>query len=389
MTPSATNLLALALATTGPLSAVGFRLPNQDPEAIARGNAFTATADNPSALYYNPAGITQLEGQHLSIGVYAISAGAEFTSPLGTAATDTSFQFAPQIYYVNSPEDSPFSYGVGVFAPYGLGLDYGRATPFPTAAIEGELLFATVNPTVAYQINPDLSLGFGLALNYSEISFTRSLGIAPGDFTFAGDDMSVGFNAGALWQPVDQWSFGLNFRSSSEMTYRGTSTALGGVNPTQARIHFPMNLAAGVSYRPTDKWNIEVGVDWTDWDSVDLAVLQGTAFGDVPFPFNYESGFMYQLGVTRQLENGYFASAGYIYSDNSAPDLTFTPLNPDSNLHLWSLGFGRKLEQTGWAFSYTLAYNGGHDVIANLNPTVNGTYDTINHALNFSYQFSF
>ena len=36
----------------------GFRLPNQDPEAIARGNAFTATADNPSAIYYNPAGIT-------------------------------------------------------------------------------------------------------------------------------------------------------------------------------------------------------------------------------------------------------------------------------------------------------------------------------------------
>src|SRR6266576_5722952 len=50
--------------------AVGFRLPNQDPEAIARGNAFVATADNPSAIYYNPAGITQLEGNNLRAGIY-------------------------------------------------------------------------------------------------------------------------------------------------------------------------------------------------------------------------------------------------------------------------------------------------------------------------------
>src|SRR5947207_3345244 len=46
--------------------AVGFRMPNQDPEGIARGNAFVATADNPSAIYYNPAGITQLEGDQLN-----------------------------------------------------------------------------------------------------------------------------------------------------------------------------------------------------------------------------------------------------------------------------------------------------------------------------------
>src|SRR5512141_2677713 len=61
--------------------AVGFRLPNQDPEAIARGNAFVATADNPSAIYYNPAGITQLEGNNLRAGIYFVSAGIDYTSP--------------------------------------------------------------------------------------------------------------------------------------------------------------------------------------------------------------------------------------------------------------------------------------------------------------------
>src|SRR5262245_56879978 len=52
-----------------PVFGIGFRIPNQDAEAIARGNAFVATADNPSAIYYNPAGITQLEGHNAQIGV--------------------------------------------------------------------------------------------------------------------------------------------------------------------------------------------------------------------------------------------------------------------------------------------------------------------------------
>src|SRR6478609_2901416 len=59
-------------------SAVGFRVPNQDPDGIARGNAFAATADNPSAIYYNPAGITQLEGQQIRVGIYSISTGIEY-----------------------------------------------------------------------------------------------------------------------------------------------------------------------------------------------------------------------------------------------------------------------------------------------------------------------
>jgi long-chain fatty acid transport protein len=108
-------------------SAVGFRVPNQDPDAIARGNAFAATADNPSAIYYNPAGITQLEGQQVRVGIYAISTGVEYTSPSGQhASPDSSFQPIPQIYYVNTLKDFPFSFGLGVYVPYGLSIDWGR-----------------------------------------------------------------------------------------------------------------------------------------------------------------------------------------------------------------------------------------------------------------------
>src|SRR5208283_1649638 len=88
-----------------------FRLPNQDPEAIARGNAFAATADDPAAIYYNPAGITQLDGQNASVGLYLISPGEKFTSTSGkTATANSDFEPVPQIYYVISPKDFPVSF---------------------------------------------------------------------------------------------------------------------------------------------------------------------------------------------------------------------------------------------------------------------------------------
>ena len=118
--------------------AVGLRLPNQDPEAIARGNAFAATADNPSAIYYNPAGITQLEGDQVRAGLYLISADTKYTSPTGAEAhTDTGFQVVPQLYYTHSFQDVPLSLGLGVYAPYGLGLDWGDNPPFGLIAQKG------------------------------------------------------------------------------------------------------------------------------------------------------------------------------------------------------------------------------------------------------------
>src|SRR5690349_1226436 len=90
------------MSLSGPaVYGVGFRLPNQDPVGIARGNAFAATADNPSAIYYNPAGITQLEGIQAQAGLYLISADTSYTSPSGVKAeTDASPQPVPQLYVV-------------------------------------------------------------------------------------------------------------------------------------------------------------------------------------------------------------------------------------------------------------------------------------------------
>jgi long-chain fatty acid transport protein len=377
--------------------AVGFRLPNQDPEGIARGNAFVATADNPSAIYYNPAGITQLEGHNFRVGLYLISAGTEYTSPTGQKAeTDSDFQPVPQIYYVFSPKDSDFSFGLGVYAPYGLSLDWGDNPPFRPLAQEGELLYATLNPVVAWQLYPTLSLAIGPTINYSDATLKRGIGLVAGDqFKVEGDGVAYGFNAGIRWQPHHQWAFGLNYRSATTVDYDGESSTT--PNPpfspktpsTSASIRFPQFIDVGVSYRPTELWNFEVNLDWTDWEDLDEIVFKGTVFGNVPFVLNYESSFMYEFGVTRQLGRGYAASVGYIFSENSSPDRNFNPIVPDSDLHLGSIGVSHRGKRWDWAAGYHFAYNGGREVTGSQPGLADGRYETLNHAFNFSVTFKF
>lgn len=375
--------------------AVAFRMPNQDPEAIARGNAFAATADNPSAIYYNPAGITQLHGHHLRLGAYLVSADTRFESTSGaTARTGSEFQPVPQLYYVLSPEESRLSFGMGLYAPYGLSLDWGKGSPLSTLAESGKLLYATFNPVVAWEIHPTLSIGAGPTINYAEAKLSRAIGLMPGDvFKFTGDGLDYGFNAGLLWKPHEQWAFGLNYRYLTTIEFQGESEAkpYAARTASSAEVRFPQFAVAGVSYRPTPDWNLEVNLDWTDWDNVNQIMFEGTSFGSVPFILNYRSSFMYEFGVTRKFANGYFVSGGYFFSENSSPDRNFNPIVPDGDLHLGSIGVGRRGVQWDWAVAYHFATNGGGREVRGSTPggLADGTYKTFNQAVNFALTFKF
>lgn len=90
--------------------ALGIRIADQDPFATARGNAFAATADNPSAIYYNPAGLTQLEGHHFRFGSYAISLNLQYTSPTGAQFdTKSRVDLVPQLYYAYGMKELPLA----------------------------------------------------------------------------------------------------------------------------------------------------------------------------------------------------------------------------------------------------------------------------------------
>ena len=327
-------------------------------------------------------------------GLYVISADTEYTSPSGQKAhTDATWQAVPQMYGVYSLKEMPFSFGLGLYCPYGLSLDWGGRTPIRDAAENGKLLYTTFNPVIAWKIHPALSVAVGPTINFSQATLANGFSpLNPNDkFKFKGDDNAIGFNAGLRWQPHQMLAFGLNYRSATTVNYDGYSqTRPSGPFPyypatkTTASVEFPQYVAVGVSFRPTENWNIEFDADWTDWDSVNEIVFKGTPIGNIPFILNYRSGWMYEAGVTRQLGGGYYASAGYIYAENSSPDKYFNPIVPDANLHLGSVGFGHRGKRWDWAIGYHFAYNPGREVTGAINPVVNGTYKTLNNAVNVS-----
>src|SRR5262245_13304238 len=82
-------LLALIVGAIVPAVAHGeaFRLLDHGAAATAQGAAFAAQADDPSAIHYNPAGMTQLERFQIYTGVNLVSGTTDFTNTLGQSAS--------------------------------------------------------------------------------------------------------------------------------------------------------------------------------------------------------------------------------------------------------------------------------------------------------------
>ena len=206
--------ISLLLAGATSARAAAFDLPDQDAFAIGRGMAVVATADNPSAIYYNPAGITQLEGNNLRAGIYAIDLDPSYKSPISGQTFDNQLKYhaIPQFYYTYGRKDWPVSFGLGLYSPFGLGVIWPQETGFRTVATEGKLFAETINPVVAIKLFPSLSIGGGVMVNYAKIKLMQ--GVTPsGDdsFEFDGDGWNVGYNLGVLWQPYEKISFGATF----------------------------------------------------------------------------------------------------------------------------------------------------------------------------------
>jgi long-chain fatty acid transport protein len=327
----------LALTSTG--WSLGSRIGNQDAEAVARGNAFAATADNPSAIYYNPAGIRQLPGWQFRMGSYITTVESEYRGPAGNTSTKDKYAMVPQLYATHTPKNSRFSFGLGVYSPFGLGTEWPRDSGFSTLSTQTKLAYIRVNPVIAMEILPGLSIGAGPTLNYSSVILKTALP-APGDeFSFDGNNYDIGYNAGILWQPHPQWSLGFSTHSSTSFDYDGAVkfTPAPGEQPASAELEFPAWYTWGVSYRPTPQWNLEFNLDYTDWSVLDTATIR-SAGGNIPLAFDWIPGFMYRFGATYDFGNGWSASAGYFYTENSVPDRTFRPAIPDTDLHTGSVG---------------------------------------------------
>jgi long-chain fatty acid transport protein len=370
-------------AGPGPVFGLGIALPDQDAFATARGNAFVATANDPAAVFYNPAGISQLEGANVSLGSYGLVYNDRYSGPGGSVNSKTQWSAAPQMFSTFSLPKCNLTFGFGTYSPFGLRMEWPNNAPFvPYGLQTGQLTYLTAAPVVAWQIVPMLSIAAGPTLNYSETELQTT------GFRLHGDATDAGYMLGALLHPSEKHFLGVTYHSATEMNYNGHETLGPATIPASADFHFPRSIAGGYSYRPNEKWNFEGDLNWTDWSR--LKTVPIVPVGPT-LAFNWAASVMLDFGVTRYLGSDWRISGGYMYSMNSVPNANFNPLVPDSDRHIFSLGVGKRCGRFSWDAAYQLAWGPSRSVEGDATDfgTADGKYEFLSHALtlNFGYHF--
>jgi long-chain fatty acid transport protein len=411
--PSPAGVLAVLVSGVSALSVLanGFRLGDQDAFATARGEAFVATADNASAVYYNPAGISQLEGLNFRAGAYGIYFDPTYTPPppanSNTFHIEHQWAGVPQFFSSYSLQEWPVSFGLGVYSPFGGNVSWPQDTGFRSVALSGSLTYVTINPVVAFRLAPGLSIAGGVMVNYTDLEMEQGLRpFSPGPlvnyFRFDGDGWSAGYNLGLLWQPQEKVSLGVTFRSPAKVTLEGQTefAQQPGIQDTErsakANFEFPLTTVFGISYRPTRKWNLEFDAHYTDWSSFGKTTIYQSPAPPPPVQPNvdvtldWQSSWMYGFGVTRYFDNGWHVSAGYLFSETSVPDAYYSPLAVDLDRHFFSVGAGFRGKRYSFDVAYQLGY-GPERTVSGSSPSsspakltgerADGTYDFISHAV--------
>ncbi|MBP2668397.1 MAG: rane protein involved in aromatic hydrocarbon degradation, partial [Deltaproteobacteria bacterium] len=293
-------VLLVLLLTASTAFAAGFRLPEAGNKANAMAFAFTAQADNPSAIYYNPAGLTQLEGNNIALGVtYVKENGGTFNgfTPVDNFAAfksetqkDLNF-FIPNMYYTHTTKGGWIAYGVGVFAPFGLGQEYENENTsiFRNQITKIDLQTVVVNPTFAFKINEAISVGFGVDFMYGRAELERTpwnpaLAAANNgnvyNLDLEGDGTAWGYNFGILVKATPNLRFGANYRSPFTLEIKAGDVNLSNIHPAAraafggstysteggAQIKMPATFAFGAAYT-VGRLTVEADADWTLWSS--------------------------------------------------------------------------------------------------------------------------
>lgn len=386
-----TTALAIGVLT-GSLSgttafALGFRNPDQNARATGQGEAFVAQADDASAVYYNPAGLTQIVGTESMSGGSVIFRDMEF-QPAGGGKTvtmdDPAYTF--HTYMCSDLKTERWRVGFGINVPFGTTMDWGNNTPFQYVLTKASLAVINYAPTVAFKVNDHLSLGAGVNIyqGKTELQFNYSPTMPGSKFTFEGDGIAVGGTFGVMWKITDQHTIGVVYRLPFSLKFDGTAKVPGFVSAdASATIPFPQSIAAGYAFRPTKKLKLEFDIEWTDWNTLNTVQLQSkntTVSGDPrsAIPFNWMSGFFYEFGVQYEINTNWVARLGYIYSENSVPDSTFSPMLPDGNRHVFSAGVGFTTKR--WDINLVYQYSLTEERTINNPPnpyySVNGTWNS-------------
>ena len=347
----------------------GFLLAEEGAPATGMVGAFAAKADDPSAIFYNPAGIARMRGLHiyaggmLLVGQPAASNSSAIVvpgfGPSGELHANTFVQFVPNVY-VNYGFPHDIAIGVGLFTNVGLKVTWPIDWPGRFLSTWATVQTLTVNPSVAWSPVSWFSIGAGFDITpgRAELKRYENLVDAEALLRFRGNDTALGGNVGVLfrtpkWHGVPPLSLGVTYRSRQTFHFDDGglqinaplefSTLLHDVK-AKASLPTPDIVTIGVGVQPVDRLFLQVQFDWNGWsrfESLTLKVPDNPAL-DQTIPQNWRDGYVLRFG-TEWADEQWAVRGGIGFDWTPVPASTLSPIIPDGNRLLLSAGGSVKL----------------------------------------------
>lgn len=382
---TALELIPLLLLTTfgGSAGASGFQL-TADQNMSGLGNAqagSAAVAENASTIFFNPAGMTQLQEREFSGGIQAIMPSMKFsngasnaTGLSGNGGNGGSAAFVPNAY-LSWAVTRDLYLGVGLGAPFGLKSEYGHLW---TGAAQSEhfgIKTLNINPSIAYRVTDQLSLGFGVDWQKFEAEYRKVAGVnlVPGVVNFAGvtsvlkaRDTSWSWNAGALFKLSPATKIGVSYRAavkyklkgSNTLTSDGTAegnTALGLLNASvpsyvdaSANLKLPEVWIFSIAHKLNGRWEVLTDLSRTGWSSIQrIDIIQSSGVPLTSINSAFRDTWRIAFGTNYQLNDAYKLKLGMAYDQTpvKGADTRMVSL-PDNNRISLSAGVQWKSSET-------------------------------------------
>lgn len=273
-------ITALSLTPTA-AQAEGFAMTEWSARGLGLAGGMVGRADDPSALAYNAAGITQLPGTQIMGGMTLIAPYGAIEGDFGAGGTRTvnvkNATWTPFHGYLTHQLNDNVWLGFAMFSRFGLGNGYkgdwfGRYNVYDVG-----IQTVSAVPTVAYKINDMFSVSLGLEFMY--LSMYEGVKVdmrtrGENNMNLQGNSLGVGLHAGLHARFNDQWSAGLTYKSQVTQNVEGNAefSREFALTPFQdskisGTIQLPDSAALGIAYKPTDALSFEVGTVWTRWST--------------------------------------------------------------------------------------------------------------------------
>jgi long-chain fatty acid transport protein len=380
----------------------GFQLNEHGARAMAQAGAFAARASDPSAMYFNPAGISYQEGVNLYFGTALVSPSMSFRGPSDfntNAQTDLeSKTYTPITFYVTVPINNMLTAGLAVNNPFGLGTKWPDGWVGKSLSIKSEVQVFNINPNISVKLFDGmlaLAAGFDFSVGSVEIIRQASNFDPEAIVTLKTDKITdgkgYGYNVGAILKPMDNLSIGMSYRSHMDLDIEGyaTFTPSRSVFPegeVTATLKLPAVAFIGVAYSPMDNLSLEFDAQFTGWSYYDKLEITFKKDNSVSTSEkNYKDSWILRLGGEYKYDDCWTFRAGYLHDFNPVPDETLDPMLPDSDRNGISIGAGYKINENLYIDAAYMFLPFNQRTTTTQEQGLNGTYNTITHLFGVNF----